>query len=266
MVIDFHTHAFPDKLAPRAISVLAQKSGLYPFHDGSTSGSLGLMDKSGIDKSVVLSIATKPTQEHSINAFVVEMSKNPRLIPFGSVFPGSDTWEESLEFLKNAGIKGIKLHPEYQDFELDCPEAMKVYEKCGKLGLIVQFHAGMDEAFFPPVHTGAKRINHVCEAFPDTIFVAAHLGGYNMWNETETDLNCYDNLYLDTSMTQTAQHIDKDLAYRIAKKFGPEHLLLGSDSPWENPADSVRAVKNLGLSEEDTELILWKNAVRLLNL
>lgn len=69
-----------------------------------------------------------------------------------------------------------------------------------------------------------------------------------MWNETETDLNCYDNLYLDTSMTQTAQLIDKDLAYRIAKKFGPEHLLLGSDSPWENPADSVRAVKDLGLS------------------
>ena len=98
MVIDFHTHAFPDKLAPRAISVLAQKSGLYPFHDGSTSGSLGLMDKSGIDKSVVLSIATKPTQEHSINAFVAEISKTQGSYRSVRFFPEATHGRNLLNF------------------------------------------------------------------------------------------------------------------------------------------------------------------------
>lgn len=266
MIIDFHTHAFPDTLAERAISVLTEKSGLTPTHNGSASGLVANMDEYGIDKAVVLSIATKPTQENSVNTFAISLLENPRLIPFGSVFPGSDTWEYQLERLKEAGIKGIKLHPEYQNFYLDCDEALKIYKKCGELGLIVQFHSGEDEAYPPPAHATPERVNRICELFPQTKFVAAHMGGYNMWDEFLRDLNPHNNLWLDSSQTRTAHLIKDDTAKKIIAKMGVDHILFASDAPWECQKDSVKGLLGLGLSQEDNEKILYKNAQKLLNL
>ena len=127
MIIDFHTHAFPDFLAPRAIPTLAENSGLTPYHDGTAAGLIARMDKSGIDRSVVLNIATNAHQELSVNRFAVSLLENERLIPFGSVFPGSDTWEQTLDFLAKNGIRGIKLHPDFQQFDIDAPEAQQLY-------------------------------------------------------------------------------------------------------------------------------------------
>lgn len=266
MIIDFHTHAFPDTLAVRAIPTLAANSGLVPFHDGTVAGLLERMDVSGIDRSVVLSIATSAHQEPSISRFAVSLLKNERLIPFGSVFPGSDTWEQTLDFLAENGIRGIKLHPEYQHFDLDSDAACAIYEKCGKLGLLVSFHSGHDAAFTTPIHTGPDRINRVCALFPQTTFIAAHFGGYDLWTETAQKLAFHENLYLDTAMTRTAAKADPDDLRHLADKMGVEHLLLGSDSPWEDPAESVCGVRELGLSESDTQKILSGNALRLLNL
>lgn len=265
-MIDFHTHAFPDALAPRAIPSLAENMDITPKHDGTVSGLLALMEQCGISRSVVLNIATNPSQENAVNSFAIRLVGHERLIPFGSVFPGSATWREQLERLKNAGVRGVKLHPEYQNFDLDCPEALAVYRRCGELGLIVQFHAGEDAAFPPPIHTGAVRINRVCESCPDTVFVAAHFGGYNMWEDTAHNLTYHDNLYLDTSMTCTAARPEKKHVRRILETVGVEHILLGSDSPWEFPGDSVEGVRGLGLSNADTARILSGNAVRLLGL
>lgn len=266
MIIDFHTHAFPDALAPRAIPALAKSAGLAPLHDGTAAGLVDRMDKSGVDRSVVLSIATKPAQENAVNTFAINLLHHPRLIPFGSVYPGSETWREQLDRLAGAGIKGIKLHPEYQNFDLDCEAALEIYERCGALGLIVLFHAGEDAAFQPPVHTGAARINRVCALFPQTTFVAAHLGGYHMWDDAAQNLVPRENLYLDCSMTRTAEKIENAAAREIVRKMGAAHILLGSDSPWENPSDSIEGVRSLGLSEEETAAILSGNAQRLLAL
>lgn len=266
MIIDFHAHVFPDTLAPRAIPILAEKARLVPYHDGTVSGLVGMMDKCGIDLSTALSIATKPTQENSVNTFAISLKGNPRLIPFGSVFPGSETWESQLERLSEAGIKGIKLHPEYQGFYLDCDEALRVYKKCGELGLIVEFHAGEDDGCPPPMHTGASRINRVCDKAPDTTFVAAHFGGYNMWDDTANNLEAHGNLYLDTSMTQTRNVLPIETALRIIEKIGEDRILFASDSPWESQSDSIHGIERLGLSEEVKEKIFFKNAANLLGL
>lgn len=266
MIIDFHTHAFPDTLAPKAIPKLAESAGITPFHDGTVNGLIGLMDSCGIDKSVVLSIATKPTQENAVNSFAISLLDNPRVIPFGSVYPGSETWLLQLERLKEAGIKGIKLHPEYQSFDIDCDDAIEIYKQCARLSLIVQFHSGRDEAYTTPIHTGAERINKICSLCPETTFIAAHFGGYDTWHEIAQKLEYHDNLYLDSSMTQTCQKIDVADAMCILEKIGTDHVLLGSDSPWEKPCDSVNAIKELDLSTEQKEQILHKNAERLLGL
>ena len=264
MIIDFHTHAFPDSLAPRAIGVLTEKSGLKPTHDGTAEGLVSNLDKNGIDKAVVLSIATKPTQENSVNSFAISLVNHPRLIPFGSVFPGSETWEYQLDRLAESGIKGVKLHPEYQGFFIDCDEALAIFKKCGKLGLIVQFHSGEDEAYPPPPHATPDRVNRICELCPETRFVAAHMGGYNMWKAFEKDLEAHDNLWLDASQTRTACKIDDDTARAIIAKMGTDHILFASDAPWEDQADSLKGFLGLGLSEEDNQKILYKNAVKLL--
>ncbi len=265
-MIDFHTHAFPDSLAGRAIPLLAKNSGLTPYHDGTVRGLVERMDKSGVERSVVLSIATNAHQEPSVNRFAVSLLNHKRLIPFGSVFPGSDTWEQSLDFLVGNGIRGIKLHPEYQNFDLDSEQALAVYEKCGKLGMLVSFHSGHDAAFTTPVHTGARRINRVCALFPNTTFIAAHFGGYDLWEETERELEYHENLYLDTSMTRTLAKADVHTLRRIVGKMGASHILLGSDSPWEDPKESIAGIRVLGLSESDNSLIFSENAMRLLGL
>ncbi len=266
MIIDFHTHAFPDSLAPRAIPALAESSSLTPNHDGTICGLTKALDESGVEKAVVLSIATKPHQENSVNTFAISLLENPRIIPFGSVFPGSDTWREQLARLRDAGIKGIKLHPEYQGFFIDSDDAMPIYEECGKLGLIVTFHAGADAAFPPPVHASPERLSFVCSSFPSTTFTAAHFGGYGIWDEVASKLKGHDNLYIDTSMTQTADRIERKTALRILKTHGTEHILFGSDSPWEKQSDSMRFVRSFGLSDSDEELIFSKNAKRILNI
>lgn len=266
MIIDFHTHIFPDSLAPRAISVLQEKSGLVPFHNGTAAGLTDIMTKHGVDIAIALSIATKPAQENSVNNFAISLADNPRIIPFGSVFPGSETYSEQLDRLKEAGVKGIKLHPEYQDFYIDCDDAIKIYEKCGKLGLIVHFHSGEDEAYAPPAHATPERVNRICKACPDTKFVAAHFGGYNMWDEFADVLEAHENLWLDTSMTRTRNLINDDTARKLICKMGIDHILFGSDSPWEKQCDSIRGIKGLGLSAEDTEKIFCGNAIKLLGL
>lgn len=266
MIMDFHTHAFPDTIAVRAISLLAEKARIAPNHDGTISGLKALMKKSGVDMSAVLSIATKPKQENSVNTFAISLLDDPSLIPFGSVYPGSDTWESQLERLAEAGIKGIKLHPEYQDFYLDCDDALKIYKRCGELGLIVQFHAGEDEGYPPPMHTGALRINRVCDKVPETRFIAAHFGGYNMWRDTAENLEPHGNLYLDTSMTMTGHKLDAETALRIIEKIGENHILFGSDAPWENPLDSIKGIERLGLADSTKEKIYFGNAAALLGL
>lgn len=266
MILDFHTHAFPDMLAPRAIAKLASASDLVPQHDGTADSLISLMDACGVDRAVVLSIATNAHQEPSVNRFAVSLVAKERLIPFGSVFPGSDTWEEQLHFLAENGIRGIKLHPEYQNFDLDSEQALSIFELCGRLGLLVSFHSGHDAAFDTPIHTGPERIDRVCRLCPHTTFIAAHFGGYDLWEETLRDLPAHENLYLDTSMTRTAARADVQTLRALVEKMGAEHILFGSDAPWERPSESLNGIHALGLSSEDEKKVLGENAMRLLKL
>lgn len=266
MIIDFHTHIFPDTLAERVIPILYKASDLKPNHDGKLSGLIQAMDKSGVDIAVALPIATKPSQENSVNSFAISLLSNPRVVPFGSVFPGSDTWKQQLERLSAAGIKGIKLHPEYQSFYIDSDNALEIYEECGKLGLIVQFHSGEDEAYPPPVKATPERVNRICKLMPHTKFVSAHFGGYNMWDEFAHKLEPHPNLWIDTSMSATANIIKKQTAEALINKMGEDHVLFASDSPWENQKDSIDNILRLDLTNDQREKIFFRNASKLLGL
>ncbi len=264
MIVDFHTHAFPDVLAHRAIPSLAEKGGITAYSDGTVDGIIASMDRDGVDVSVVLSIATKAKQETNVNNFAISLLDNKRIVPFGSVFPGSDSTIYEIERLHEAGVKGIKLHPEYQQFYMDDEVAFPIYKKCGELGMIVLLHCGEDVGYPPPVHATPERIEKTVSMFPETTFVAAHMGGYNLWDEFSQKVKAHDNLYIDTSMTNTVAHLDNEVGKRIFEIHGYDKFLFGSDSPWERPIKSMEKVYSYGFDDGINKKILGENAGKLL--
>ena len=177
MVIDFHTHCFPDKLAERAVGQLSRVGGgLMPYSDGTLNGLRQQMALHNIDISVVLNIATKPEQQTNVNNFAATIDKEPDIIAFGSVFPGAPDAFEELERIKELGLKGVKFHPEYQQFAVDDPRWKPLYRKISDLGLITVFHSGVDYGFPPPYGCMPDGLASVLDCF-ETPVVAAHWGG-----------------------------------------------------------------------------------------
>ena len=263
MIIDFHTHCFPEKIAGKTIEKLSFVSGgLIPQTDGTKDSLLYLMSKDGIDKSVALSIATNANQQKNVNDFAISL-KSEKLIPFGSVFPFSDDWEEELERLKENGIKGIKLHPDYQQFFVDDERLFPVYKKIEKLGFILVFHAGEDFGFAPPYKATPDRLRKVVTSI-ETPVVCAHWGGLSMGNDVIKYLCDIDNCYFDTAFGYGT--MPKVMALNILDKKGTDKILFGSDCPWNAPSWDVGMLKTMGLSQDEEEKILYKNAENLLGL
>ena len=266
MIIDFHTHAFPDALAPRAIQSLSIGGGVEAFTDGTANGIIKVMDENSVDKAVVLNIATKPKQEANVNSFAISLLENPRFVPLGSVFPGSENALYEIDRLHEAGIKGIKLHPEYQDFFIDDKVAFPIYKACAKHGMFVHFHCGGDVAYSAPFHAEPHNIENTVSMFPETTFIAAHMGGYGLWERFADTVKAHDNLYIDTSMTNTVDILDNDTAKRIFEIHGFDKFLFGSDTPWERECKSLEKLYSYGFSDEVNKMILGENAKKLLEM
>ncbi len=263
MLIDFHTHCFPEKIAEKAISKLSYASGgMIPMTDGTKAGLLSVMDREGVDISVVLNIATNATQQTSVNDFAASIRSN-RIIAFGSVFPDSPDVLSELERIHDMGLLGVKLHPNYQGFSADDPKMRPIYQKIAALGLITVFHAGLDYGFPPPYGGMPDKLARALPWFEGAPVVAAHLGGIGCFEEVITHL-CGKNIYLDTSFSYG--QLPRYYAEKIVKTHGADKILFGTDTPWHTAAQEQRLIHTLHLSEEECKLIFSENAKRLLHL
>ena len=147
--------------------------------------------------SVVCNIATNAKQTENVNKFAVEIDKNPHITSFGSVHPDSD-YEYFLDKLKDSGIKGIKLHPDYQGFFIDDAKMQPIYEAILKRGFVLIFHAGVDDGIGDPVHATPERIKNIIEMFRGEKAVFAHMGGFRVWNDVCRYL-LDEDVFFDTS-------------------------------------------------------------------
>ncbi len=262
MVIDFHTHCFPDKLAERAVSKLSNASGgLKPHTNGTVDGLRELMKKSSVDKAVVLNIATNAHQQHSVNDFAAAINGGD-IISFGSVFPDSEDALQELERIKSLGLKGVKLHPDYQGFFVDDEKMIPIYKKISSLGLITIFHAGVDYGFKAPYGATPERMLKALTHF-DSPVIAAHWGGAGCGEEVLRHL-CGSNIYFDTSFGYGT--MPKYIAEEILERHGTDKMLFGTDTPWHTADMERRLLSTLRLTEQELEKIYHKNAEGLLGL
>jgi len=261
-VIDFHTHCFPDKIAPGAIDVLGKSADLKPFYDGTVTGLRESMGKNGVDRSVVLNIATNPNQVSNVNNFAIEKNSED-VIMFGSIHPDFKEYKSEISRLKSAGIKGIKLHPEYQGFYIDDKAMYGIYECVFENNMILIFHTGVDLGFEPPVHATPERSGRVLDDFRDGKMVFAHCGGFSMWNDVERFLVGRD-VYFDISFA--VDRMNREQFINMIKNHGADKILFASDLPWASPSECIEIMKGLDLTQEEKENIFHRNAKRLLNL
>lgn len=262
MLIDFHTHCFPEKLAKRAVEQLSYASGgMIYYNDATPCGLEASMKNSGTDVSVVLNIATNEHQIESVNDFAASINNNS-LVAFGSIFPTSDKALYELERIKAMGLKGVKFHPEYQKFYVDDEKMKPIYKKISQLGLITVFHAGHDYGFLPPFHCMPENMKNALKWF-DSPVVCAHWGGLSCAEDVKKHL-CGSEVFFDTSFGYG--HMSRSLALEIVEKHGVEKMLFGTDSPWHTSDLEMRLLNTLELSQNEMDMICFKNAEKLLHI
>lgn len=264
MVIDFHTHVFPDDLAGYAVETLLKKIDhiLAPVTDATVSDLLSYMEKSGVDTSVIQPVITKQTQFVTLNSWAAGICSD-KLLAFGYIYPYTDDFKRDIDFVVSLGLKGLKFHCEYQSFFIDAPDMLKIYDYALSRDLIILHHAGADPGYSKPYKSSPERFARIADAMRGGVIIAAHLGGHAEWDDVERYL-VGKNIYLDTSMG--FEYYPRDQFLRIVKNHGAEKILFASDSPWSDAGAEIRRLRSLPLSDENKAAILGGNARRILRL
>ena len=260
-VIDFHTHAFPDDLAGRAISSLEAAANWKAVARGKVSELLASMDNSDVDMSVVCAIATKPGQAKGILKWCKKIASD-RIIPLPSVHPKDDRPDKWLARFAQEGFHGIKMHPMYQEFSADEPALDAVYHAASENGLLVVVHSGRDVAFGPDDDRAAPvRFRSVIDRFPKLRLVCTHMGGWRSWDEAAERLLGTD-VFLETSFSMP--ELGGQRAAEMIRRHGVDRVLMGSDWPWNSQTAAIGDITSLPLTDSEKQKILWSNAARLL--
>ena len=282
MIIDIHTHTFPDKIAAATLDKLKHLSHTIPFTDGTAVGLAASMARAGVDRSVVMPVATSPRQVPHVNdasARMNELGAQTGLLSFGCMHPDFDGWKEELARVRDLGLKGIKLHPQYQDTDFDDPRYLRILDRCGELGLVVLTHAGLDIGMPGKDNCAPEMVARVLEQVGPVKLVLAHMGGWRQWDRVEALLPGT-GVYLDTSFSLgeitplddgcyrpgDLPLLDEAAFLRMVRRFGPDRILFGTDSPWDDQGAALARLRALPLEKSELDAILGGNARKLLEL
>lgn len=259
-IIDFHTHIYPDKIAERATVAIGNFYNLQMERVGSLETLLENSEKAGIDRCVVHSVATSPKQVETINDFIkAEVDAHPdRLSGFGTLHQDYEDKIGEAQRIMNMGLKGIKLHPDTQMFNVDDERMLPLYDYIQDK-LPVLFHCGDYRYDF----SHPRRVARICRMFPRLKVIGAHFGGWSVWEEAYEYLKDTDCM-LDTSSSSALT--GPELFEKLIKAYGADRLLFGTDFPMWDSVDELKRFMAVRLCEEEREKILFKNAENLLNL
>ena len=261
-IIDAHCHIYPEAIARKAAANTGRfYDGLPATCDGTVQTLLQEGAKVGIDHYVVQSVATKPEQVQSINAFIArEVAAYPgKLTGLGTLHPDSEDLEGDVQHILDLGLKGVKLHPDIQKFKIDDYRCLRIYDLCeGRLPILM--HTG-DNRFD---YSNPNRLLPILEIYRGLTIIGAHFGGYSIWHEAAEKLHGIPNLYVDCSSTMFA--LSDSEVVDLIHIYGADRVLFGTDYPMWSPVDELNHFNRLALTQEERQLILHKNAERLLQI
>jgi predicted TIM-barrel fold metal-dependent hydrolase len=257
---DAHAHIYPGKIAEKATASVGDFYDIEMQNIGLPHILSERGKAAGIEKFLVCSVATKVEQVRSINVFIEEKCKKyPEFIGLGAWHQDITDIQAEMDDIQSRGLKGIKLHPDFQHFYIDDPAMLPVYEEAAKRGLPVLFHTGDNRTDY----SSPIRLMHVVEKIPDFVCIAAHLGGYSQWDDARRDLSG-SNVYIDTSSSLFS--VTPEQARESIEHFGVDHTLFGTDFPMWRPDTELERFFNLKLSEESNRKILYDNFAKLFHL
>ena len=257
-IIDFHAHIYPPKIAEKASLSTGEFYHITPAHSGTSEELLSVGKTAGISEFVLLPVATKPQQVHHINQFILDEVKAHREFHgFGTLHPDSENILAETDFIIKSGLQGIKLHPDTQRFNMDDRRLFEVFDNIqGKIPLLV--HCG-DRRFD---YSHPRRLKNIIDNFPHLQVIAAHLGGWSLFEEGFEILKDTD-CYLDISSTM--MFLSPEQVTKYIHGYGAERILFGTDFPLWSPVDEVSRFGKLHLTENEFERIAYKNALAILN-
>ena len=261
MIVDVHAHAFPDAIAESAVSRLAAEGGIPAFSDGTVGGLIGNMDRAGVDVAVLQPVVTNPESTSKVNDWAASLA-SPRILPFGAMHPDTPDAAGEVARMAGLGLRGFKMHPEYQQFSPTESRLVPILEAAAEHGMVILFHAGGDVAF-ETVRGTPQEFAAMLESHPSVTAILAHMGGFRVWDGVRQHL-LGRNVYLDTAFT--LGHLPDDEFVEMARLHGTNRVLFGTDGPWMEMADQVERLRALPLRPEETDAILGGNAARLLGL
>lgn len=273
MIIDVHTHTFPDSIAARTIASMEQEiidaQGIVVKAE--SKGTFDALSKSsieaGIDISMVAPVATKPQQAQKINSLSSVTNENreeSHVFYMGAIHPECENYKEIIDEIEAMDLKAMKIHPDYQKTFFDDEKYIRIMDYAANKGLGIITHAGEDIGLPQVIHCTPDRVLNVLKHIQPEKLILAHMGAWNAWDEVEDKL-CGLPVYFDTAVVQkkNCPHILDEQFLRIVRKHGADKVLFGTDSPWYDQQTALKAIRETGFTDEELKLILGENAKRL---
>lgn len=266
-VIDAHVHLYPDAIASKVTPALAARFGNPPSFDGTIEGCRAKDASASICASINLPVATKPDSvAHTNDFWAYSNSRNsgvhPAVISLACFHPLVQEKGREIERIAALGFRGVKFHPEYQDFRFNDPQMDEAWSAMSELGLVAYLHAGGERVFKPPYHSTPSEIALLARRFPKLTIVAAHLGGFGMWDEAEEVLV---GTRVNLDLSHTFFWMSDEQIFRMIKRHGKERILFGTDAPWQDPEKVLEAFLALPLDDSERRAICCDNAKRIMN-
>lgn len=274
MIIDIHTHTFPAKIAESAIEHMEKdivkgqgfevKCARIPTYQGLSDST----KDAGMDLSVVCPVATNVRQPEKINKLSAKLNEKmdeTRIFNFGAIHPDCENFKEIIDDIVAMELKGIKIHPDYQNTFFNDEKYLRIIDYAANKGLGIIVHAGEDVGLPDTIHCTPDMVLDLWKHIQPEKLILAHMGGWRMWDEVEDKIIGLP-LYLDTAVVLNRKFpvkLENEQFLRMVKNHGTDRILYGTDSPWYAQTQALEDFVDSGLSDNDKKIILGKNANRI---
>lgn len=279
MIIDAHTHIFPDNIARGAIKTMQSSSHAAVYCEATESALAEAMESAGIDVSINLPCVTNPLKVRQINERSARRnSRQNKIFNIGGIHPDCADVKDELRRVAGLGLKAVKIHPYFQGYDFDDIEYLRLMEAAGELGLAVVSHVGLDMGFIGQVRATTEMIKNVLRSVGGVKLVLAHMGGCGNWNDIGEVLESSD-VYVDSAFSMgsvrrmdggvtpgTPPLLTAEQFMGIYKCQGADRVMFGTDSPWRDLRHNLDMMAALPLSDAERERVMYKNALELFGL